>query len=113
RATTTLAPNVRSASNPRLSPNGRSLAVVVSGDVWRYDLDGRPPIKLTFNGRHYSPLWTRDGQRVVTEYSGQSQLSAVPSDGSGGTPQPMSPTGHFHPHGWTADGEIIAARLEM
>jgi serine/threonine-protein kinase len=113
QSTTTIASNLRSASNPRLSPDGRSLAVVVSGDVWRYDLDGRPPIKLTFDGRHLSPLWTRDGQRVITEHSGQNQLSAVPSDGSGGTPQQVSPKGHFHPHAFTADGsDIIAARLE-
>jgi serine/threonine-protein kinase len=113
QATTTIASSVRSASNPRLSPDGRSLAVVISGEVWRYELDGRPPIKLTFNGRFLSPLWSRDGQRVVTEHSGQNQLAAVPSDGSGGTPQQASPKGHFHPHAWTADGtEIIAAQLE-
>ena len=46
----TIAANLKAASYPRLSPDGRSLAVVVAGDVWRYDLDGRPPIKLTFNG---------------------------------------------------------------
>jgi eukaryotic-like serine/threonine-protein kinase len=114
KPTTTIAANVRAASNPRLSPDGRSLAIVLGGEIWRYDLDGRPPIKLTFNGRHLSPLWSRDGQRVVTEHTGQDQLSSVPSDGSGGTPQQASPKGHFHPHGWTADGtEIIAARLEM
>jgi Tol biopolymer transport system component len=113
QATATIASSVKSASNPRLSPDGRSLAVVISGEVWRYELDGRPPIKLTFNGRFLSPLWSRDGQRIVTEHSGQSQLSAVPSDGSGGTPQQTSPKGHFHPHAWTADGsEIIAAQLE-
>jgi serine/threonine-protein kinase len=111
---TSIASNVRTAVNPRLSPDGRSLALVVSGDVWRYDLDGRPPIKLTFDGRHLSPVWSRDGERVVTEHSGQNQLSAFPADGSGGTPQQASPKGHFHPHGWTGDGsEIIAARLEM
>jgi len=114
KPTATIASNIRSAYNPRLSPDGRSLAVVVSGDVWRYDLDGRPPIKVTFDGRHFSPLWSRDGQRVITEYSGQNQLSAFPSDGSGGTPQQTSPKGHFHPHAFTPDGnEIIAARLEM
>jgi serine/threonine-protein kinase len=113
KAMTTIASNLKSAAYPRLSPDGRSLAVVVSGDVWRYDLDGRPPIKLTFDGRHLSPLWTRDGQRVITEHSGQNQLSSVPSDGSGGTPQQASPKGHFHPHAWAADGsDIIAVQLE-
>jgi Tol biopolymer transport system component len=108
----TIAASLKGVSNPRLSPDGRSLAVVISGDVWRYDLDGRPPIKLTFAEKQYSPLWTRDGQRVVSEVSGKNQLAAVPADGSGGTPQQVSPSGHFHPHGWTADGtEIIAVRM--
>ena len=109
--TSTIASNIRNAMNPRLSPDGRSLALVVLGDVWRYDLDGRPPIKLTFAGRHYSPLWTRDGQRVVSEPSGQRQLFSVPADGSGGTPEPASPKGHFHPHAWAPNGDIIAARM--
>jgi Tol biopolymer transport system component len=106
----TIAANLKALANPRLSPDGRSLAAVVAGDVWRYDLDGRPPIKLTFNGTNFSPLWTPDGQRIVSELGGTQPLVAVPADGSGGT-EPISPKGHFHPHGWTADGkEIVAVR---
>jgi Tol biopolymer transport system component len=106
----TIAANLKAAANPRLSPDGRGLAVVVGGDVWRYDLDGRPPIKVTFNGSNFSPLWTPDGQRIVSEVGGLNPLVVVPADGSGGT-EPASPKGHFHPHGWSADGkEIIAMR---
>jgi Tol biopolymer transport system component len=108
----TIAANLK-AAYPRLSPDGRSLAVVVAGDVWRYDLDGRPPIKLTFNGSNFSPLWTPDGQRIVSEVGGQNPLVAVPADGSGGT-EPVSPKGHFHPHGWSAGGkEIVALRISQ
>jgi serine/threonine-protein kinase len=36
-------------------------------------------------------------------------LSILPADGSG-TLQAVSPAGHFHPHGWSADGELVAVR---
>lgn len=40
-----------SANGVLSSPDGRRLALVVSGDVWVNDLEGRPPIKLTFDGK--------------------------------------------------------------
>jgi eukaryotic-like serine/threonine-protein kinase len=97
---------------PRLSPDGRRFALVVSGDVWVYDLEGRPPIKLTFDGNHYSPLWTPDGRHLVYEAASPSPLLSLPADGSGGAAQEVSPPGHFHPHGWSQDGrEIVVVQL--
>jgi Tol biopolymer transport system component len=108
----TIAANLKNVSNPRLSPDGRTLAVTVGGDVWAYDIGGRPPIRLTFDGDHYSPLFTRDGKRVVYESTNPRALLSVPSDGSGGTPEQVGPAGHFHPHGWSADGrEIVVVRM--
>jgi eukaryotic-like serine/threonine-protein kinase len=96
--------------NPRLSPDGHKLALIVGTDVWVYDIDGRPPIRLTFGGGAFSPLWTPDGRRIV--YEGGNVAVALPADGSGGTPEPMSPVkGHFHPYGWTSDGQIILVSL--
>ena len=85
------------AEHPRMSPDGRSLALIVARDLWRYDLDGRPPVKLTFDGA-LSPVWSRDGQRIV--YEGGGTLRAVPADGSG-KPEDVAPKGHFHPHSFT------------
>jgi serine/threonine protein kinase len=103
------------AQYPRLSPDGRRLAVIRAGDVWVQDLAGRPPIRLTFDGkesRHFSPLWTPDGQRIVYETQSPSRLRVLPSDASSATPTMFGPEGHFHPHGWSADGrELVAARL--
>ncbi|HKE82275.1 MAG TPA: protein kinase, partial [Vicinamibacterales bacterium] len=108
----TIAANVKSISNPRLSPDGRTLAVIVAGDVWAYDVGGRPPIRLTFDGDHFSPLFTRDGRRVVYESTTPRGLFSVPADGSGGMPQQVGPAGHFHPQGWSADGQqIVAVRM--
>lgn len=102
------------AANPRLSPDGRRLALILGGDLWSYDLEGRPPIKLTFDGNKFSPLWTPDGTRTVYEQGGSKgpvSLFAVPADGSGGPAQPVAPEGHYHPHGWTATGDLVVVRL--
>jgi len=104
------------AANPRLSPDGRRLALILAGDLWSYDLEGRPPIKLTFDGNKFSPLWTPDGTRIVYEQGGSggtvSSLFAVPADGSGGAAEPVAPQGHYHAHGWTAAGDLVVVRLE-
>ena len=108
----------RGIENPRLSTDGRSLAVAIAGDIWRYDLGGRPPIRLTFDGvryfpyeGHYLPLWTPNGMRIVYEGVRGQGLSSMPAEGGGGTPEPASPPGHFHPFAWSPDGrEIVALR---
>jgi Tol biopolymer transport system component len=85
---------------------------VVAGDVWVYDIQGRPPIKITFDGQHYAPLWTPDGRRLVYETTSV-PLRSLPADGSGGAPETLTPDGHFHPHGWSGDGrELLVVRLD-
>src|SRR5262249_48082439 len=41
----------------QLSPDGRRLAAIVAGDVWVYNLGGRPPLRLTSDGRNDMLLW--------------------------------------------------------
>jgi eukaryotic-like serine/threonine-protein kinase len=88
---------------PRLSPDGRRLALTVNGDIWVYDLVGRPPIKLTFDGTSFAPLWTADGRRLI--YESPSLLNSIASDGSERASRPASSNGHYHPHGWSPDGK--------
>jgi serine/threonine-protein kinase len=96
---------------PRLSPDGRRLALNGAGDLWVYDLEGRPPIKLTFDGSDFAVMWSPDGRRLV--YEGASgALQSIPADGSSRTPEKVSPDGHYHPHGWSSDGrELIAVEI--
>jgi eukaryotic-like serine/threonine-protein kinase len=105
---------VEQPRNPRLSPDGERLALIVAGDLWVYNVAGRPPIRLTSNGDNYSPLWTPDGQRLVYDASSPgSNVLILPADGSAATGQPVSPAGHFHPYGWSADGsELVAVRTQ-
>jgi len=100
-------------ANPRISPDGRHIALIVGEDLWVYDAAGTPPIKLSFGGERFSPLWTPDGRKIVYEAGGgKLSLFTLPSDGSSWTPEPAGPEGHFHPHGWTADGQLVAARIK-
>ena len=108
-----IAPKLKDVRSPRLSPDERTLAVVVGGDLWSYDIGGRPPIRLTFSGGGgvHAPVFTKDGKRVLYESDKPRGLFAVAADGSGGMPELVSPAGHFHPHSWSADGQIVAGRL--
>jgi serine/threonine-protein kinase len=104
----TIAANLERAAHPRISPDGASLALTVARELWRYNLDGRPPVKLTFDGA-LSPIWSPDGKRIV--YEGGGTLRAVAADGSG-KPVDVAPKGHFHPHSFTPDSrEIVAVQL--
>ena len=100
-----IADGLDQAQHPRISPDGRSLALIVARDLWRYDLDGRPPVKLTSDGA-LSPVWSRDGQKIV--YEGGGTLRAVAADGSG-KPEDVAPKGHFHPHALTPDSRAVVA----
>ncbi len=42
--------NLSDARFPRLSPDGRRLALIRRGDIWIEDLQGRPSIRLTSDG---------------------------------------------------------------
>ena len=97
--------------NPRLSPDGKRVALMLGGNLWVYSLTGRPPVKLTFDGSSDIPLWTPDGQRLVyASNASPTRLLSVSSSGiSNDTPQPVSPMGHYHPHGWSTDGRQLIA----
>lgn len=90
---------------PRFSPDVGRLAIVLNGDIWVYDLNGRPPIKLTFDGTSFAPLWSRDGQRLIFE--SPSSLKSIAADGTERVSQPASPNGHYHPHDWGKGGELV------
>jgi eukaryotic-like serine/threonine-protein kinase len=95
----------------RLSPDGTRLAGIVHGDVWVYDLGGRPPIKLTSGGGIDTPVWSPDGQEIIYSSNQPSfRLFSVPV-AVGSTPAPVSPLGHYHAHGWSPDGRDVIAVL--
>ena len=90
--------------------------MIVNGNIWVHYLDGSPPIKVTFEGRAASPLWTPDNQRVVFESTPLDDfraLRATPTDNSGAAAELVSSEGHFHPIGWSVDGTELIAIQEV
>jgi hypothetical protein len=86
---TPIAAPVRPYSYPRLSPDGRRVAVHVGvglSDIWAYDLDRGTLTRLTFATVATEPLWTPDGKRVVFRITQPGTgagygLNWVPADG--------------------------------
>jgi eukaryotic-like serine/threonine-protein kinase len=96
--------------NPRLSPDGRRIAVSVrrgstrATDVWVYDVERGAPTRLIFDGTN-TPIWSPDSKRVVF---GAGRLFASNADGSGTPEQLTTGTENQIPASWTPGGSAIA-----
>ena len=83
-------PGTGGYSWPRLSPDGRRLAVTQStllrSDIWVYDLPDGPLVRLTTEGTvNDRPEWTPDGRSLLfrTNRAGLNALWIQPLDGAG------------------------------
>ena len=81
----------RYAHQPRVSPDGRHVAVRIggnafnTGDIWVLELASGALTRLTTGGSNYRPNWSRDGKRILymTGSPGTSKLMSKSWDGSG------------------------------
>jgi Tol biopolymer transport system component len=107
---------VDTARDPRLSPDGTRLLLVTGaqtdGDLWVYDLRGRPPIPLALPGDNRFAAWSPDGSRVAfTRVAGNGTTYVTPADGSVMNPLPLrTPPLLAAPYAWTRADELILAR---
>jgi serine/threonine protein kinase len=82
-------------NGPRLSPDGKRLAVSVFyasatttglplSDIWVYDLGAKTGLRITFDSSDAEVAWTPDGKRVVfSEMFRDGLLRRATADGSG------------------------------
>jgi serine/threonine-protein kinase len=100
---------VANPRDPRLSPDGERLLLVTGtendGDLWSYDLRGRPPIPLALPNDNRLAVWSPDGQQVAFLILGTG-LVTLAADGSQRAPQLLR-TGTLLPQRWSPAGELI------
>jgi len=76
-----ISPEVRDFIQPRLSPDGRRIAVIVGdgskSDVWIHDLETGTLSRLTTVETVTSAEWTSDGSRVVYSAGGSESRAAI------------------------------------
>jgi Tol biopolymer transport system component/predicted Ser/Thr protein kinase len=104
---------VDSPRDPRLSPDGTRLllttGLAADGDLWVYDLGGRPPLPLAVANDNRFPAWSPDGRQVVfvTVLNG-AELFVLPADGSVLVPQRLGAEDlRGGPYDWTEQGELF------
>ena len=101
--------------NPRLSPDGRRIAVAIDEQqmhVWLYDVTREALSRFTFEGStNYNPSWTPDGQRIAFQSVGPQDdgLFWQLADGSGGLERFCCENpGTVGPSSWSPDGQLMA-----
>jgi len=104
-------------ANPRLSPDGRHLALTVlrdgNWDIWVYDLDRGVPTRLTFDDAAESEeVWSPDGRELMfsSDKSGTDQLFRKRADGSGETrplATPAQAKSSLWASSWSRDGHVV------
>ena len=100
-------------ANPRLSPEGKRVAVTIlgaKGDIWIYDLSHDTLTRLTFEAINDFPLWMPDSRRITyrSNKSGPTNLFWRPADGSG-TEELLAPSQYTqNSTSWSSDGKMLA-----
>jgi eukaryotic-like serine/threonine-protein kinase len=106
---------------PRLSPDGRRVAVDViekaqDMQVWLYDLTRDTFAPFTFRGLNRHAVWTPDGKRIafMSNRDGMTQIFWQLADGSGGlqrltdTPPRTTADVLSIPYSWSPDGQSLS-----
>jgi len=104
----------RAYRNPRLSPDGRRIAVGIADQeiqIWLYDLSRDTLSRLTFEGNSNDyPSWTPNGKRIAfrSVKEGRGNLFWQLADGSGGQERLTTSRYLQSPYSWSPDGQLLA-----
>jgi len=109
-----LAATAHTYLGPRLSPDGRRVAVGITeseSQIWLYDLSRETLTRLTFEGNvNGYPAWTPDGKRIAfsSNKEGGTNIFWQLADGSGGLERLTTSDYTQTPHSWSPDGQLLA-----
>jgi Tol biopolymer transport system component len=99
--------------DPRLSPDGRTIAIVTLEDslqIWLFDLSRETLSRFTFQGNNRAPTWTPDGKHLAfwSDIDGSVNIFWQRADGSGGLEQLRTSAYHDVPFSFSPDGQLLA-----
>jgi serine/threonine-protein kinase len=101
----------RTFSKPRLSPDGRQVAVVIDNrQIWIYDISRAMLMPLTPSDISTNfPVWTADGSRVAfsSNQDGMLQMSWMPADGSAPAERLTGSFLYQFPSSFSPDGRLL------
>jgi Tol biopolymer transport system component len=99
---------------PRISPDGRKVALVVSeggnSDIMVFDFESQVPTRLTFEpSTEVAPIWTPDGSRVVftSNRDGAPNLYSRSADGVGDVERLTESPADQRPYAFAPDGALL------
>ncbi len=102
--------------DPRLSPDGRRVAVTVQDegrwDLWVFDVQSAAALRLTNEAVVRTPIWTPDGERIIFSWDKEppNALFWIPADGSGEAERLTTPDAGIlgdYPTSVSPDGQAI------
>jgi serine/threonine-protein kinase len=97
---------------PRLSPDGRRIAVELDNQIWLYDLSRDTLTRFTFEGpNNQGPVWMPDGKRIAfgSQKEGQRRnLFWQLADGGGGLERLTTSEEQQNVTSLSSDGQLMA-----
>jgi serine/threonine protein kinase len=95
---------------PRLSPNGKLVAVAISdetrrSDIWIYDTERGAKRRLTHEGHNLEPVWTPDGTRLT--FDSDKSVAEMQVNGSGSKETLLDGDRERFPCSWSPDGQDL------
>lgn len=103
----------RGYAAPRISPDGKRVAVSIQGSnpgLWIYDLIRGTLTRLTSEGPVPFPIWSRDGSQLTFSGSLDDRLNVyrMAADGSGSVERLTKNENAQWPGSWSPVGEVLA-----
>jgi len=109
-------------SDPRFSPDGKSIAVTVkdprsgNDDIWIFPVAGGQPTRVTFGPQDFWPVWSPDGRQIAygVNENGKTSIRRRSLDGS--QPEEVLSQNEAYiaesPVDWSPDGKYLSLDVE-